>query len=227
MSLIPSAVTVICLDAVGTLIFPRAAVAATYAQVGRKYGSRYTAADISQRFSQAFQCEEKADRDSGWRTSEDREQARWQQIVASVLDDTADLASCFAELYAHFARPDAWECLEGTAEILAGLKRQGYRLALASNFDGRLRPVVAGLSDLVELHDIFISSEIGWRKPSPHFFQALTLQLQISPQKILHVGDSRENDYDGAVQAGLHALLLQPESAGPGTIGHLRDLLAE
>jgi putative hydrolase of the HAD superfamily len=108
-------------------------------------------------------------------------------------------------LYAHFARPDAWECVPETADILAELKRRGYRLALASNFDWRLRPVVQGLPALAVLQDIIISSEIGWRKPAPRFFQALARQLQTAAQTILHVGDSRDNDYDGAVQAGLHA----------------------
>src|SRR5437660_565192 len=96
-------------DAVGTLIHPDPAPAVVYAEVGRRFGSRYTIEVIQTRFTSAFEQEEAADRAANWRTSEERERRRWRNIVGSVLDDVTDPEACFHELYEHFARPQAWK----------------------------------------------------------------------------------------------------------------------
>src|SRR5262249_32251890 len=135
-------------DAVGTLIHPQPSAAAVYAEVGARHGSSYRREQIGQRFTAAFQKQEALDRQHGWKTSEARERERWRDIVAEVLDDVRDAVACFAELYEHFARPDAWTCEPGVAELLANLQRGGYVLGLASNYDHRLHAVIAGLTPL-------------------------------------------------------------------------------
>src|SRR5690606_21989192 len=132
---IPAEVHVVCFDAVGTLLFPREPVAATYARVGQKHGSRYPVEEVRARFGAAFAREEELDRNDGWRTDEPREVERWRRIVAAVLDDAGDPEACFRDLYAHFAQPSAWRCAEGTADVLRELTARGHVLAIASNFD--------------------------------------------------------------------------------------------
>src|SRR5207253_8682159 len=106
------------------------------------------------------------------------------------------------------------------------LARKGYRLAIATNYDRRLRAVVAGLSDLKPLQEIFVSSEIGWRKPSPRFFQALVAQARLRPEQILHIGDNYANDVAGASSAGLQAWLLSPNAyPSSGHVASLKDVL--
>src|SRR5262245_32971097 len=126
-------------DAVGTLIRPEPSAAAAYAAVGRRHGTRLPEDVIAQRFRAAFRAEEGVDRDAGWRTSEAREVQRWRGIVGRVLDDVPDPEAVFRELWDHFARPTAWRCEPGAAEVLAAGERLGLVLGVASNFDGRLR----------------------------------------------------------------------------------------
>src|SRR5262249_49559239 len=116
--------------------------------------------------------------------------------------------------------------LEGeAATVLQELARQGYVLGLASNYDRRLRSVVAGLPGLDRLQHLVISSEVGWRKPDPRFFAALGAATDLAAEQILHVGDDPENDYQGAINAGLQALLLDQALKSPGFAGpHLRQL---
>ena len=211
--MIPPDVRAVFFDAVGTLIHPEPSAAAVYAAVARSLGSRLTEAEIAARFRTAFARQEALDRADGWRTSEERERRRWRQIVAEVLPDVCGGERCFRELFTHFSRPEAWHCDPGAAGVLAELDRRGYVLGMASNYDARLHTVLAGFPELRPLRHVVISSEVGWRKPAPQFFAAISARVGLPPAEILHVGDDRVSDYEGALAAGLLAVLV---GAGDG-----------
>ena len=164
-------------------------------------------------------------------TSEEREKLRWQKIVAGVLDDVADVEACFAALFEHFSRPQAWRCDPAAELVLSELARRGYRLGLASNYDSRLRAVAAGLPPLRFMEHLVISSEVGWRKPGRDFFAAVCRTVELPAAAILFVGDDRGNDYDGAVSHGLAALLLDPAgkhtALGDRRLTDLRELIVD
>jgi putative hydrolase of the HAD superfamily len=216
-------------DAVGTLIHPQPAAPLVYAEVGRRHGSPLTADAIAARFVEAFRREEEWDWGHGWRTSEEREIGRWRQIVTSVFEDHADAEACFEELFAHFSRPEAWRVEPEAEGVFARLAAGGWTLALASNYDRRLHSVVAGSPWLRGIPHRFISSEIGWRKPAAEFFQAVCGRLGLPPQQVVHVGDDRQNDYDGARGAGMGAVLFDPRGKGAEgnvvRIANLHDLV--
>jgi putative hydrolase of the HAD superfamily len=233
----------IVFDAVGTLIFPEPAAGVVYLEVGRRFGSRLGLDEVASRFREAFAREEAVDLAAGLRTSEAREVERWRRIVLVVLDDVRDPERCFQALYEHFAKPSAWRCHPEAGVVLKTLGERGCRLAMASNYDHRLRTVVAGLPELQPLAgSLAISSEITWRKPAREFFDAVADMLvasggRQSPENdtsaavhhsqgtdvprspILFIGDDLANDYEGARAAGMRALLFDPQrrsSLGPG-----------
>jgi putative hydrolase of the HAD superfamily len=211
-------------DAVGTLLHPDPPAAA-YAAVGRRHGSRLCVEEIGTRFAAAFRRQEDADRAAGWRTDEAREAARWRAVVAETLYDAADPAACFAELHAHFARPNAWRCDPDAAATLAALAARGLRVGLASNFDGRLHGVVAGLPELRPVQGLVVASAaVGWRKPAAEFFRAVQARVGLPPEEILFIGDDPATDYDGARAAGLRAVLYDPRGRGPAAAGRVRRL---
>lgn len=218
--MIPARIRAFCFDAVGTLIIPNPPAHVVYAEVGRRHGSRYDAAAIRDRFATAFRAEEEADRASGWRTSEEREYRRWQTIVAQVLNDVADPERCLQELYTHFGRPEAWLYFEETIGSLRQLRERGYALAVASNYDHRLRTVLAGIEPFQLFDEIIISSEVGWRKPSPDFFKAICEIMNLAPEHIAFVGDDVQNDFEGAQAAGMLAILVDPHEAAKSIIPH-------
>jgi putative hydrolase of the HAD superfamily len=206
-SLIPPDVRAVFFDAVGTLIHPDPPASAVYAEAARRFGSRLDLPTVAARFRAAFRRQEEIDHASGLRTDEAREVARWRAIVAEVLDDVTDPEDCFAYLYAHFARPSAWRTDPEAAAVLAELRGRGYRLGIASNFDGRLRRVAEGLPGLAPVEYLVISSEVGWRKPAPAFFLQMCAECGLPPAEVLLVGDDPVNDHGGARACGLHALL--------------------
>jgi putative hydrolase of the HAD superfamily len=214
MSRIPPGVRAVFFDAVGTLLHPHPPAAEVYAAVGRWHGSALPGGEITRRFAAAFRAEEEYDARDQHRTSEERERQRWRRIVAAVLE-VNDPERCFAELYEHFARPASWRCESGTEQILARLRQSGFVVGLASNFDHRLRGLVAGLPELAAVRHVAISSEVGWKKPAPAFFAALTALTGLRAEQILLVGDDFDNDFRGARQAGMHALLFDPRRRHP------------
>jgi putative hydrolase of the HAD superfamily len=203
-------------DAVGTLIYPEPAVAAVYAEIGRKHGCAADPSLIRERFAAAFRRQDVIDQQNGLRTSEERERERWRAIVSEVLFDADDPGSCFEELFTHFSKPQNWRVLTEAMSILGHLQEHGLKLYLASNFDSRLRLIASELPGLAAIGHLVISSEIGWRKPAPAFFAAVRETLSEAPDRILFVGDDLVNDYQAAELAGMRAVLLDPNGKRPG-----------
>src|SRR5262249_23631670 len=108
--MIPAGVRAVFFDAVGTLLHPHPSPGSVYTALGRQFGSRLSEEEVETRFRAAFRAEDEADALAGWRTSEERELARWRSIVAAVLDDLEGSAGeeCFQALWEHFARPGSW-----------------------------------------------------------------------------------------------------------------------
>jgi putative hydrolase of the HAD superfamily len=215
-------------DAVGTVLYPHPPAAEIYSTLGRRYGSRRTVEEVSRRFSAVFAELEQQDLAGDLRTSEEREQERWRQIVRRVLEDTVDPEACFRELYAYFGEGRAWRVYEDVWGVLAVLRQFGKRIVLASNFDHRLHQVLRDLGLDPCLDAVVISASVGFRKPHPAFFYAVLDACSCEASCVLYVGDSRENDYEGAVRCGIPAVLLDRSGRqldGPRQISSLWDLL--
>ena len=117
---------------------------------------------------------------------------------------------------------DVWPTLQR-------LQSEGVRIAILTNgpSDGQRRKLKAtGLGDAVD--HIAIGEEIGVSKPLAAAFRSVVDRFSFENADVLMVGDSPTLDYDGAVSAGLHALLLDRQgSSGDGsraTIGSLHDI---
>jgi putative hydrolase of the HAD superfamily len=207
-----AAIRTIFFDAVGTLIHPASPVGETYARIGRHYGADVSQGLAQERFRAAFRRQEELDAQQSYRTSEERERARWQDIVAEVFHDQPDPTGPLAELWHHFAGPDAWTCFPDVLTSLPVLRERGLALGIASNFDSRLRSIVAGSPALQPCQLLVISSEVGWRKPAPAFFAMMIAAAGRPAGEILLVGDDVGNDYDGGRRAGLATVLLDRRS---------------
>ena len=229
MSGFPERIRAVVFDAVGTLLQLDPPAADVYAEFAARFGSRLDAYEICCRFGVAFAAQERLDTELRHRTDEGRELERWRQIVGEVIDDIADQPRCFQALYDHFALSSSWRCDREARHVIDTLKRRGLIVGMASNFDHRLRPIVAGLPDLAGLDRLWISSEIGWKKPAREFFQEVCRSLDMAPSRILFVGDDVTNDYTGALEAGMPSLLLDTQARSDlpphRCIGRLADLL--
>ena len=116
------------------------------------------------------------------------------------------------------ALPAPAACADG--EALTALRRRGLRLVVVSNWDVSLHERLAetGLAELVD--GAVASAEVGAAKPDPAIFAHGLALAGAGAAEACHVGDSPEADVEGALAAGLHAVLLAREgTAGAGAGG--------
>ena len=254
-------IVAVLFDAVGTLIYADPPVVDVYQAAAARFGSRRTRDEIGERFRQVLasplEAAESCDSLVRPATSETLEHDRWKRIVSEVIDDLPPVADehLFAELWQHFSLPKNWRLFDDVAAVWHGLQQRGFTLGITSNFDSRLRSVLAGLPPLdafekggrelsrpaadpiairsnattpAPLELLFISSEIGYPKPAPQFFEAVQTQLRLEPSQILIVGDDWTNDIVGGRAAGWHAVWLNrsAEMEGSHHIAALTELLS-
>ena len=216
--LLPSSIQCLVFDAVGTLIQPNPSVPVAYHSIASRYGSRISVNEIGSRFRRAFRQSETDQFPNGpaagsnYVSSDSIEKARWRWIVEQVVPDVNNIELCFAELWEHFARPSSWSVFEDVGSTLSALRKAGYRLIVASNFDSRLHSVCRGHDVLSVIERSFVSSEIGYRKPAREFYKSLIAHCDCPPNQILMVGDDPEHDVAGPIAANMHAMLIDRKS---------------
>ena len=120
-----------------------------------------------------------------------------------------------SELYHRFSQADSWEVYPDVRETLGRLQNDlGLSLAVVSNWDDRLGRLLTHL-DLIGYFDaVVFSAAIGVEKPDPRIFRYALELLDVAPEEALHVGDDQRQDVEGALAAGMHALLLVRSEAG-------------
>src|SRR5262249_22746681 len=108
----------------------------------------------------------------------------------------------------HYARGAAWRVFPDVLPTLRVLRALPLRLAVLSNFDGRLVTLLVdlGLAPLVD--HVLHSTAAGVAKADVGFFAAAGIGLQTAPEERLQVGDAVAKDVEGALAAGCHAVLL-------------------
>jgi len=101
-------------------------------------------------------------------------------------------------------------------EVLAHLG-QRVPLGLCSNFSHS--PTALRILDEADfrrhLHSVAISDSVGVRKPRGEIFAAVLAELDLSPESVLHVGDSLRADVAGASAAGLATVWITRRIADP------------
>jgi putative hydrolase of the HAD superfamily len=183
------------------LIDPWPSVGSVYARVASRHAPcRIAPATLDRRFHAA------------WRKRDQRfdySRAGWAGMVRQTFAGLSPLAThpaFFADLYAHFATAEPWRIYADVLPALRALKRRGLKLAVISNWDNRLRPLLTALRLSPLFNSIVVSAEFGVHKPAPDIFFHAAKTLRLSPAAILHVGDSAEEDVAGARRAGFAAL---------------------
>jgi len=207
------AIKAIFFDAAGTLIKPARRVGETYTVLARKYGIEVSAAEIAERFRLCFHSAPPlAFPGAPAARIEDLERAWWKDLVRRIFepwDGFQRFEGYFAELFAYFAKPDAWTLYPEVAETLSALEKRGMVLSVISNFDSRLIGILEGLGAAHWFEHIFVSSRVGYAKPDRQIFHTALERHSLKAGDALHVGDSEEKDLHGANKAGLKGVLVE------------------
>jgi putative hydrolase of the HAD superfamily len=214
------AIRAITFDVGGTLIEPWPSVGHLYAEVAAGHGYPTLAPTIlNRRFAEAWQA----------RGDFAHSQAAWESLVDATfagLVDRRPSDSFFLDIYARFAEPGAWRIFDDVIPTLEELASRGIPLAAISNWDERLRPLLKGLNLEGYFEAILVSCELYFTKPSNVIFEHALRKLGLPAGEVLHVGDGRLEDLNGARAAGLQARLIdRRRPSDPDAINSLTELL--
>jgi putative hydrolase of the HAD superfamily len=228
------AIKAVYFDAAGTLMKPARRVGESYAAIAAKHGKSISPRHLSERFRVCFDGAPRLAFPDHTPAQINRlERDWWKALVARVFAPWGrfdNFDQFFDELFAYFAEPSAWALYPEVLDTLSALKERDLTLAVISNFDSRLPPILEGLGAGACFADIFVSSRVGYAKPDRHIFLTALARHGLAPKHALHVGDSETNDLHGAQNAGLTALLVdrsQPVSGrAENRIASLREIVS-
>src|ERR1700738_637683 len=150
-------------DAVGTLFHLTKTVGDHYALVGREVGLDLNAQKLDSAFISAWNKMPRREAIAGPRDDDDKEW--WRELVELIFADVApavnelDRDNFFEIAYEHFAEAGVWQLYPDVMEVLETL-RPRFRLAVVSNFDGRLRMILEQLGISKFFSHVFVSSGI-------------------------------------------------------------------
>jgi putative hydrolase of the HAD superfamily len=206
---------VIFLDAVGTLFGVKDSVGSIYAKVAGDFGVQASSQALDQAFYQSFKAAPALAFTGGDRLAE-MEFAWWKRLAyetferAELLAQFSDFEAFFGELYRLFATADPWVLYPDTLPALEYWQAQGIELGIISNFDSRIFSVLEalGLGDFFQ--SITISSLAGAAKPERKIFEAALGKHHCLPRQAWHLGDSPQEDIEGAKRAGIIPFWVDP-----------------
>ncbi len=157
-----------------------------------------------------------------------RMQEYWRTYDLAVMD-ALELSELREELHSELQgildNPGKFVVFPEVRGVLQELLSRGLELGVISNYHD-------GLARILKYHrldgfftTVVFSQEVRAEKPDPRVFQLALQRAECAPDESIHVGDSYENDYLGAIRAGLHGVWLNRHGAPtPGECASVPDL---
>ena len=131
-----------------------------------------------------------------------------RRIIEGMGGRGPNLDSCAEEIYREWAACQHFELYDDVPDVLRELSGAGLRIGLISNSHRCL----ASFQSHFELQGLISatvsSSEHGFMKPHPSIFSAALQLVDAQPAEAVMVGDSLRHDVEGALRAGMRAVLL-------------------
>ena len=148
-----------------------------------------------------------------------------ERIIRGMGGDADSAYACAVEMTRAWEHAEHFELFDDALPVLGELRAQGLKLGLVSN-TGR------NLDEFVSHHRLDVDAALGsgaFGRTKPHrtIFRAVLERLEVEPSGAAMVGDSPEDDVEGARAAGIErAFLLDREDRYPEVDERLPDLFA-
>jgi HAD superfamily hydrolase (TIGR01549 family) len=148
-----------------------------------------------------------------------------ERIIRGMGGDADSAYECAVAMTQAWEHAEHFELFEDAKPVLEELSAQGLKLGLVSNTGRDLDAFVA--HHALDVDAALGSGAFGRTKPHPTIFRAVLERLHVAPAEAAMVGDSIEDDVEGAHAAGIErAFLLDRENRHPEVDERLPNLLA-
>jgi HAD superfamily hydrolase (TIGR01549 family) len=147
-----------------------------------------------------------------------------ERIIRGMGGDSDRAYECAVEMTQAWEHAHNFHIFDDVPPVLAELRRHRLKLGIVSNTG---RDVDEFLAHHTLDVDAALSSRVhGKVKPHPTIFRAVLERLGVSAERAAMVGDSPEDDLDGARGLGMQAFLVDREGMYPNAEDRLPDLFA-
>ena len=148
-----------------------------------------------------------------------------ERIIRGMGGEADSAYDCAVAMTNAWEHAEHFELYEDALPVLEELRAQGLKLGLVSNTGRNLDEFVA--HHRLDVDAAIGSGKFGRTKPHPTIFRAVLERLAVEPADAAMVGDSPEDDVEGARAAGIEAaFLLDREDRYPEIPDRLPDLYA-
>jgi 2-haloacid dehalogenase len=141
------------------------------------------------------------------------------QSVVRAFADRLHFAASFTEIHSLHKSVNAWPPFPDTVPALRELQKR-YKLVVISNIDDDLFAETRKHLD-IEFYGVITAEQARSYKPSINNFQLALRALALSPDRLLHAGQSVYHDVVPAQSLGISTVWVNRKSARPG-IGAVR-----
>lgn len=147
-----------------------------------------------------------------------------ERIIRGMGGDSKRAYEAALEMTKAWEHAHNFDLFDDVPPVLDNLRQRGLKLGLVSNTGRDVDEFLAHHN----LHmDAALSSRVhGKVKPHPTIFQAVLERLGVSAEQAAMVGDSPEDDLEGARGLGMRAFLVDREGLYPDEPDRLPDLFA-
>jgi len=136
------------------------------------------------------------------------------QRIIEGMGGSGDTYAAAVEMERAWVHAEHFELYEDVLPALAELRGRGLRLGLLSNTARDLADFVAHHG--LEVDAVLTSRTHGKTKPHETIFRRMLDLLDVAPQDAAMVGDTLEDDVEGALAVGMRAVLVDREGRYPG-----------
>jgi putative hydrolase of the HAD superfamily len=190
-----------------------------YQRVGREYGLDAT------RYPEAWAAAiESLQQDPELRHDDERWLALWQRVFRGMGGEPAVARDLAVKMTRQWEDSANFDLYDDALSVMAELRRHELKIGLVSNTHRDIDDFVA--HHRLEVDCALSSRSHGRAKPHESIFRAALELLGVEPVEAAMVGDSVEDDVEGALALGMRAFLIDREGQYPDVPEALPDLWA-
>jgi HAD superfamily hydrolase (TIGR01549 family) len=192
-----------------------------YQRMGRRFGLELEPSLYKEARAKAV---EGLHKHSDFRHDEEIWVAFTERIIRGMGGNSDRAYECAVEMTRAWEHAHNFDLFDDVLPVLTDLRERGLKLGLVSN-TGR------DVDEFLAHHNLRIDAALSSRihgkvKPHPTIFQAVLDRLGVVAEQSAMVGDSPEDDLEGARGLGMRAFLVDREGLFPEAEDRLPDLFA-
>jgi putative hydrolase of the HAD superfamily len=191
-----------------------------YVRLGRRYGLELDPARYEEARRSAFATLRR-------HPELDHDEEIWVLFTERIIEGmggTGDTYAAAVEMESAWAHAHHFELYDDALPVLDVLRTSGLKLGLLSNTARDLDEFVAHHGLTVDA--VLTSRAHGKTKPHETIFRRMLELLGVEPDEATMVGDTVEDDVEGALAVGMRAILIDREGRYPAGRERLDDLRA-